>query len=62
MGDFMDMNGAPDLEEHFRGLLDDIRASGIQIALTWQFQDFTDAGAPARPRRRLPCTRRKEAA
>ena len=45
MGDFMDMNGAPDLEEHFRGLLDDIRASGIQIALTWQFQDFTDAGA-----------------
>ena len=45
MGDFMDMNGAPDLEEHFRGLLDDIRVSGIQIALTWQFQDFTDAGS-----------------
>ena len=45
MGDYMDMNSAPDLEEHFRGLIDDIRASGIQIALTWQFQDFTDAGA-----------------
>ncbi|MBQ3860665.1 MAG: cellulase family glycosylhydrolase [Clostridia bacterium] len=44
MGDFLDMNGAPDLEEHFRSLIDDIRASGIQIALTWQFQDFTDAG------------------
>ncbi|MBR4206622.1 MAG: cellulase family glycosylhydrolase [Clostridia bacterium] len=44
MGDFMDMNNAPDIEEHFRSLIDDIRASGIQIALTWQFQDFTDAG------------------
>ena len=44
MGDFLDMNGAPDLEEHFRALIGDIRASGIQIALTWQFQDFTDAG------------------
>ena len=43
-GDFLDMNGAPDLEEHFRALIDDIRASGIQLALTWQFQDFTDAG------------------
>ena len=44
MGDFLDMNDAPDLEEHFRALIADIRASGIQIALTWQFQDFTDAG------------------
>ena len=44
MGDFLDMNDAPDLEEHFRALIGDIRASGIQIALTWQFQDFTDAG------------------
>ena len=44
MGDYMDMNNAPDLEEHFRALIDDIRASGIQIALTWQFQDFSDAG------------------
>ena len=45
MGDFLDMNSAPDLEEHFRALIDDIRASGIQLALTWQFQDFTDAGS-----------------
>lgn len=44
MGDFLDMNNAPDLEEHFRALIDDIRSSGIQLALTWQFQDFTDTG------------------
>ena len=44
MGDFMDMNNAPDIEEHFRALIDDILAADIQIALTWQFQDFTDAG------------------
>lgn len=44
MGDFLDMNGAPDTEEHFRALCEDIRASGIQLALTWQFQDFTDDG------------------
>ena len=35
---------AEDLEEHFRALCEDIRASGIQLALTWQFKDFTDAG------------------
>lgn len=45
MGDFLDMNDAPDLEEHFRALIGDIRASGIQLALTWQFQDFTDTGS-----------------
>ena len=44
MGDFLDMNNAPDLEEHFRALIEDIRSSGIQLALTWQFQDFTDTG------------------
>ena len=44
MGDFMDMNSAPDIEEHFRKLIDDICSSGIQLALTWQFQDFTDEG------------------
>ena len=45
MGDFLDMNDAPDLEEYFGYVLEDIRLSGIQLALTWQFQDFTDAGA-----------------
>ncbi len=44
MGDFMDMNDAPDLEEYFRYVIEDVCASGIQLALTWQFQDFTDAG------------------
>ncbi|MBR4895150.1 MAG: hypothetical protein IKZ41_01890 [Clostridia bacterium] len=36
---------AMDPTPRFRALIGDIRAAGIQIALTWQFQDFTDAGA-----------------
>ena len=53
MGDFLDMNDAPDLEEYFGYVLEDIRLSGIQLALTWQFQDFTDAGADGMKLRRI---------
>lgn len=37
MGDFMDMETAPDLEEKFNQVLDWVTESGIQIASTWQF-------------------------
>ena len=44
MGDYMDLNGAPEIEGHFRALLGDVAAAGIPLALTWQFQDFTETG------------------
>ncbi len=43
-GDLLDMEGASDAIDTFRQITDWISEAGIQIAASWQFQDYTEEG------------------
>ena len=43
-GDMRDMEGAPDAIDKFREVAGWITEAGIQLAASWQFQDYTEEG------------------